>query len=267
MSNAKRESFVFYDSFYNCIKELNPEDAKKLIVAICEYSLEWNEIEVNGVVKIAFWLIKPQLDANNRRYENWCKGWRKVKTWDNSQKPNGNQNITKQEPNGNQSVTKVYPNDNDNDNVNENDNVNDNEKGFGGKQDTQITLDANASRWIVEKKSVVGNEDKYEANGMKLSDKLRELWLEDEIIELAITYNGCKKWKKLDKFKDTQLKIRVDKLRRCWFNTIEWMKQVLENSIAWWYQWIFELKQKPNIKPKSIEEWKVVNVNWANIFF
>jgi hypothetical protein len=106
----------------------------------------------------------------------------------------------------------------------------------------------------------------YEAKGMKLSDKLKQLWLEDEVIELAITYNWCKKWKKLDKFKEPQLKIWVDKLRRCWFNTIEWMIQVLENSIAGWYEWIFELKTKPIIKQK-IEEWKVVNVNWANIFF
>ena len=256
MSSTKRDSFIFYDSFYNCIKDLNPEDAKKLMMAMCEYSLEWNEVEVDWVVKIAFWLIKPQLDANNRRYENWCKGWRRLKTFENSQKPKCNQSVTKQEPKCNQSVTKVYPNDNDNVNDNVNDNDNENEKGLGGKREANNTLDADASRLTVEKWTV----------GKTLGMKLSELWLEPELIELAETYDKCKKGKKLSKFQDAQLKIRVNKLRKCWFDSIEWMKQVLENSIAGWYEWIFELKQKPIEKPKPTYEWKVVKSWWYNFY-
>lgn len=264
----ERDWFVFYKSFITGIDTI-PDAAEQLKAYkyIIRYWIFWEcPEEENSIAYGFFSMAKPQIDANNKRFANgkkwwqfwhlwWAPEWNQnaVKSWNNSQNnPNGVE----------QNNPKTTPKDKEKEKEKEK------EKGYGGKQDTQITLDANASRWIVEKKSVVGEDkDKYEANGIKLSDKLSELWLEDEIIGLAVTYNSCKKWKKLDKFKDAQLKIRVDKLRRCWFNTIEWMKQVLENSIAWWYQWIFELKQKPNIKPKPIEEWKVVNVNWANIFF
>lgn len=257
----ERDSFVFYRSFYDAIQDLDAEQTRELVVAMCERALNWNDIETKWVVKIAYNLIKPQLDANTKRYVDWCKGWqywamwwRPPKDWDNSQKPHRGK---KDNPIG---VKEKTPNDNVNDNVNENEN--DNEKGSREKQDTQLTFDANASHWNIEERDV---GIKY--NSMKLNDKLHTLWLEDEVIDTAMLYNSCKKWKKLDKFKEPQLRIRVNKLRKCWFNTTEWMIQVLENSIAWWYEWIFELKQKPNTKPKPIEEGKVVNVWWANIFF
>ena len=109
----ERESFVFYRSFYEASKFLTNEDKGKLFDMICQYWLYWNEIETDGPAMWMFLLIKPQLDANNERYMNWCKGWRPPKTWNNSQKPNHNQTITKPKPN-----------DNDNDNVNDNENVN-----------------------------------------------------------------------------------------------------------------------------------------------
>jgi hypothetical protein len=61
-----------------------------------------------------FTLIKPQLDANQKRYEN-------------GNKPKVKQVISKQEAKPKQDVSKVEANVNVNDNVNENVNVNDNE--------------------------------------------------------------------------------------------------------------------------------------------
>lgn len=252
----ERDSFIFYKSFFEASKFLSNEDKWKLFDMICQYWLYWNEIETDGPAMWMFLLIKPQLDANNRRYENWCKWWapewnsNAVKNWENiSKQPKNNQTSTKKQPKNNQK----QPNDNDNDNVNDNEN----EKGCGEEQGT---LDANASRW--DKLETVGKEIK---NGMKLSEKLSILGLEEDLIPLAVTYDGCKKWKKLSKFKDDQLKIRVWKLRKCWFNTVEWMKQVLENSIAWGYEWIFELKQRPIIKPTTTAG-SVIKVWDANIF-
>jgi len=64
---------------------------------------------LTGISKAVFLLIKPQLDANIRRFENGSKGGRpKTKT-----KPKRNQNETKTKPNKNNNV---------NDNVNVNDN-------------------------------------------------------------------------------------------------------------------------------------------------
>lgn len=109
-----RNSFVFYKSFYESIKELAPKEQAQIYNAIFEYQFYGNEIELKGVCKSIFTLILPQLDANNKRYENGKKGGR----------PKGNQNETEEKPKGNQNETKVEANENDNVNVNDNDNVN-----------------------------------------------------------------------------------------------------------------------------------------------
>ena len=76
----KRDSFVFYRSFYDALKELNsPEDRNNFLTAICEYAIEGNEIELTGIPKALFILVKPQLDANNRKYENGKRGGRPPK--------------------------------------------------------------------------------------------------------------------------------------------------------------------------------------------
>ena len=113
-----RNSFVFYKSFYDSIKELAPKEQAQIYNAIFEYQFYGNEIELKGVCKSIFTLILPQLDANNKRYENGKKGGR----------PKGNQNETEEKPKGNQNETKVEANVNVNDNVNVNVDVNDNEK-------------------------------------------------------------------------------------------------------------------------------------------
>jgi hypothetical protein len=109
-----RESTVFYRSFYEAIKELDAELQAVVYSAIFEYALNFNEVELKGVAKTVFTLIKPQLDANQKRFEN-------------GNKPKSKQVISKQEAKPKQDVSKVEANVNVNDNVNDNANVNDNE--------------------------------------------------------------------------------------------------------------------------------------------
>lgn len=111
-----RDSFIFYRSFYESLKTLKSREKQKLFEAICEYALNGEEIELVGAADGMFKLLKPQLDANTRKYENGCKGGR----------PKQNQTETKTKPKRNQSVSKPKRNDNDNVNVNDNDNDNDN---------------------------------------------------------------------------------------------------------------------------------------------
>lgn len=66
---TERESFVFYRSFYEAIKCLTPEESAESIKALCEYALNGNEVNLSGVPKAIFTLIKPQIDANIRRRE------------------------------------------------------------------------------------------------------------------------------------------------------------------------------------------------------
>ena len=114
-----RDSFIFYRSFYEAIKILDDRDRLEIYDAICEYAMNGNDTQMEAVGRAIFALIKPQIDANNKRYGNGAKGGRpKTKT-----KPNNNQTITKPKPN-------VNVNDNENVNVNVNENG-----GYRGKYD------------------------------------------------------------------------------------------------------------------------------------
>ena len=97
-----RDSVIFYRSFYEAVKELPPEEFKKSVSAIMEYGLNDLEPETSGIERTIYLLSKPQIDANNKRYQNGTKGGRPV----TEQKPNHNQTITKPKPNQNQTITK-----------------------------------------------------------------------------------------------------------------------------------------------------------------
>ena len=109
----KRDSFVFYRSFFEAIEKLKKNDKLTVYSHLCKYALGEEVGELDGVPGAIFDLIKPQIDANLRRYENGTKGGRpKTET-----KPNHNLDVTKTEPN-------VNVNENVNGNENENVNVN-----------------------------------------------------------------------------------------------------------------------------------------------
>lgn len=92
-----RDSVVFYRSFYEAIKMLPAEQFKASALAILEYGLDGKEPETEGIERTVFCMAKPQIDANNRRYENGTKGGR-PKTKDNQTETKDNLNETKPEP-------------------------------------------------------------------------------------------------------------------------------------------------------------------------
>jgi len=68
------DSFVFYRSFHEALKDLPLEEYGAIMFAINEYALNGVEPELSGAIKMAFTLIKPQIDANNYRKEAGQKG-------------------------------------------------------------------------------------------------------------------------------------------------------------------------------------------------
>jgi hypothetical protein len=58
-----RDSTIFYRSFFEAIKELPTENQAELYNAIFEYALNFELIELIGISKTVFTLIKPQIDA------------------------------------------------------------------------------------------------------------------------------------------------------------------------------------------------------------
>lgn len=138
----KRESFIFYQSFSDAIAEL--DDACRLAVydAIVQYGLTGEMPEVSGVPKAIMTLIRPQIDANLRRYENGRKGAEHGKKGGRPRKNTGEPNPTEtpesknenpeetpKKPQENPEITpeKGQANPTETPNVNVNDNVNDND--------------------------------------------------------------------------------------------------------------------------------------------
>ena len=70
----ERDSFIFYRSFYEAIQELDPEDRSKCYEAVIGYALTGAEPDIKGTSKAIFLAIRPQIDANNKRYADGCKG-------------------------------------------------------------------------------------------------------------------------------------------------------------------------------------------------
>lgn len=113
-----RDSVVFYKSFREAISDLPEEERLKAYEAIFDYAFDEKEPEEKGIASAVLKFVKPQIDANNKRYENGKKGGR------------GNQTETKPKSNDNQTETKPEPNVyvNVNENVKVNENVNEKEK-------------------------------------------------------------------------------------------------------------------------------------------
>lgn len=110
-----RESFVFYASFYEAIKEL-PEDTQlELYGALCEYSFNDNLPELSPVAKAVFTVMRPNIDKAAARYRASVENGRKGGA------PKGNSNARKQPKNN---LKQPRNNLNVDDNVNDNVDVN-----------------------------------------------------------------------------------------------------------------------------------------------
>ncbi len=110
MSKEQRDSFIFYRSFQDAINEMPSEQQLAIYRAIALYALDREEPELVGVPRLAWLLIRPQMDANWRKYEKGCVGAASGKKGGRPRK----------NPLG---VISKTPNDNDNDNDNVNVNV------------------------------------------------------------------------------------------------------------------------------------------------
>ena len=113
-----RDSIVFYKSFVEALNELPDEDRLRLYDAILNFGIYDKEPELSGIDAAVFALVRPQIEANNRKYQNGTKGGRPKNQTETKWKPNGNQTETKAKPNHNQTITKTKPNDNVNGNGN-----------------------------------------------------------------------------------------------------------------------------------------------------
>ena len=113
------ESFVFYRSFAEALKELPAEQYKEVMVALSEYALDGTmPDELSSISRMVFTLVKPQIDANTKRRENGSLGGRP------SKKPM----VSEEELNKKPMVSEKQSNEKPNANANVNVNANEKEK-------------------------------------------------------------------------------------------------------------------------------------------
>lgn len=127
-----KDSFVFYRSFDDAINGCPIDEQLDIYKAITKYSLDREEPNFTGIKNVVWILIKPQLDANWKRFENGLKGGAPIGSKNN---PNGRRGNTQNKPRTNQELTKNKPNVN----VNVNDNVNVNTKKIDKESKLSLT--------------------------------------------------------------------------------------------------------------------------------
>lgn len=116
---SRRESFVFYSSWYDAINtEGVPRDVQgEVLTAIIEYGLSGvTTVQLKPIARAIFTLVKPQIDANYAKYLNGSNGGAPK---GNSNAKKNNQKTTEKQPKNNLKQPNVYVNDNVNDNDND----------------------------------------------------------------------------------------------------------------------------------------------------
>ena len=99
----ERNSFIFYRSFYEALKDLPQDMQGTIFVAIMEYALNGKLVNIDDpVTRSIFTLIRPILDNSLKQFINGSKGGAKP----------GNKNAAKKQPKNNPTITQKQPNDN-----------------------------------------------------------------------------------------------------------------------------------------------------------
>lgn len=74
-----RDSFIFYRSFFESMKDLPDEEKLRCFEALCAYALDGEEQETYGFSKMFMTLVRPQIDANSKKSDGGKSGGRPKK--------------------------------------------------------------------------------------------------------------------------------------------------------------------------------------------
>ena len=123
---AKKEekrSFVMYDSFLEAMKHLNDAEFRECMLKISDYARYGVDEESSSpMVNVIMELVKPNLDAANKRYDACVENGKKGAEYGKlGGAPKGNQNARKKQPL--KQPLNVDVEENVNNDVNEKDNI------------------------------------------------------------------------------------------------------------------------------------------------
>ena len=157
-----RDSFVFYRSFYEALLGMDKENQADCLMAVADYALNGKEPTMTPTVRMFFTLVRPQIDANNQKFENGKKGGRPR-----------NQTETETKPKNNQEETKAKPNVNVNGNVNEKEK--DTLKGIKKEKISFSDVDDWESLFTYWEENKKGGRYKNVESRQRMLDRLKEL--------------------------------------------------------------------------------------------
>ena len=168
-----RESAIIYRSFIEAIRLLPDEYRAEAYDALFAYALDGEEYAGdNSIIKAVLLLVAPQIDANNKRYENGCKGAEYGKLGGRPKKENPEETPKKPQEN-----PKETPNDNVNDNDNDKENIPP-KPPKGGKRFTPPSVE-DVREYVKSRSSPVDPEafcDFYTAKGWKVGNQTMKDW-------------------------------------------------------------------------------------------
>lgn len=240
-----RDSFIFYRSFYEAIKDLPRDIQGEIYTAIMEYSLYGNETDnLKPIARSIFTLIKPQIDVNNKRFDNGNRGGRPKKN---------NQNETKDKPTNNQNETKDKPNNNDNKNNNENVN-----EEYIPPYNPPVGGGVNLEEFTKKQKELEAKEAGLRAKEQELlkleaalnARKRAELpnidFVSPEYAETFTTWLEYKRERRESYKSDKSLRAAYSKLLQLSENDPQKATAIIEQSMANNWAGLFELKTERN---------------------
>ncbi|MBR2526569.1 hypothetical protein IKE67_08915 [bacterium] len=181
-----KDSFIFYRSFFEAIKDLDDKKRLKMFDSIAKLALENEETDdLNGVCKQLFILIKPQILANEQKREQYLKdvenGKKGAVFGSLGGRPKKNKEDFKTPPKTPGGFLKITPPQNPI-NVNENVNENVNVKCEATNTHTQDEVFSNLDEWFGEYKNVHLTKRQY---GLLLNEILDKNKLNEVIGELS----------------------------------------------------------------------------------
>jgi hypothetical protein len=190
--DTKREWFVFYRSFWEAINELPEKNQLEIYKAISDYSFTLKEPELSWLSKTIWILIKPQIEANNRKFLNWSKA--KTKQEESKTEANEKQNGSENEANEKQSESKREGKEKEKDKVKDKDKDKVKElstiveeqaleatQKYWKKEITEALSFLSTTIWIDEFKEPIAKQRQYANHIVKLVEKI---WKEEFIWRL-----------------------------------------------------------------------------------
>ena len=200
-----KNSFVFYGSWWEAIKNLPRDVQGDVLTAIIEYGLSGETTgQLKPIAKAMLAMVKPQIDVNNQRFENGLKGGR--------QRKNG----IKTEPNNNQNKTETEPN---NVNVNGSSNEDKKESPNGDEKENVLSQSASANPDFIRFNVWLKENAPYCADTRNFGKQMTE----SEFIRLKTKYTGKQIADTISQIENRKdLRKRYSDLYR---TTLNWLKR------------------------------------------